>query len=115
MPDPLDRITEATLAYYDEHAAAFWEGTQGHDVTQNYAALLPATHPAVGGATFWYSHRIRIRYRSCDTALIMPSVCLNATFPTMPGHGTVTPWLTLREQKRPRSRRPSRRRSTTSR
>src|SRR5580700_9805767 len=40
MPDDVDRITEATIARYDERAAAFWEGTQGHDVTQNYAALL---------------------------------------------------------------------------
>jgi SAM-dependent methyltransferase len=40
MPDPLERITEATIAHYDERAAAFWEGTRGHDVTQNHAALL---------------------------------------------------------------------------
>lgn len=29
-----------TLAYYDECAARFWEGTRDHDVSQNIAALL---------------------------------------------------------------------------
>jgi SAM-dependent methyltransferase len=42
-----DERTARTLRYYDEHAAAFWEGTRDHDVTQNYAALLDAvTRPA---------------------------------------------------------------------
>ena len=29
-----------TLAHYEANAATFWEGTKGHDVSQNYAALL---------------------------------------------------------------------------
>jgi SAM-dependent methyltransferase len=41
-PDPkqLQQISELTLANYDGQAAAFWEGTRTHDVTQNRAALL---------------------------------------------------------------------------
>jgi SAM-dependent methyltransferase len=38
--DDARRITARTLAYYDEHARAFWEGTRDHDVSQNVAALL---------------------------------------------------------------------------
>jgi SAM-dependent methyltransferase len=41
-------ISGRTLAHYDERAAEFWEGTRGHDVTQNIEALLrhlPATAP----------------------------------------------------------------------
>jgi SAM-dependent methyltransferase len=33
-------ISARTLAYYEAHAEAFWEGTRNHDVSQNYAALL---------------------------------------------------------------------------
>ena len=33
-------IVERTLAHYNEHADDFWEGTRGHDVSQNVAALL---------------------------------------------------------------------------
>lgn len=33
-------ITARTLAYYDHHAQAFWEGTRDHDVSQNVDALL---------------------------------------------------------------------------
>jgi SAM-dependent methyltransferase len=36
----LDRVAAATLAHYDEHAQAFWEGTRDHDVSQNIATLL---------------------------------------------------------------------------
>jgi SAM-dependent methyltransferase len=36
----LDRITARTLAHYDERAEAYWQGTRGHDVSQNIAALL---------------------------------------------------------------------------
>jgi SAM-dependent methyltransferase len=32
-----DRLT---LQYYDDHAESFWEGTRGHDVSQNIDALL---------------------------------------------------------------------------
>ena len=41
-PDPPDtmRIVERTLAHYNESAVDFWEGTRGHDVSQNVAALL---------------------------------------------------------------------------
>ena len=36
----LDEIAAATLAHYGERAGDFWEGTRGHDVSQNVAALL---------------------------------------------------------------------------
>jgi SAM-dependent methyltransferase len=39
--NPLD-ISRSTLAHYEGAAASFWEGTQSHDVTQNYEALLSA-------------------------------------------------------------------------
>jgi SAM-dependent methyltransferase len=35
-----DSIVERTLAHYDERADDFWEGTRGHDVSQNIEALL---------------------------------------------------------------------------
>ena len=38
----LKDITQRTLEHYDASAAAFWEGTRGHDVTQNIDALLRA-------------------------------------------------------------------------
>jgi SAM-dependent methyltransferase len=38
--DELARITHRTLAHYDQSAASFWEGTRGHDVTQNHEAFL---------------------------------------------------------------------------
>lgn len=39
-PEELDRIAALTLAYYDQNAQAFWEGTRDHDVSQNIDALL---------------------------------------------------------------------------
>lgn len=39
-PEDLRRITVRTLAHYDEHAQAYWEGTRDHDVRQNIDALL---------------------------------------------------------------------------
>ncbi|MGZ5158627.1 MAG: class I SAM-dependent methyltransferase [Caldimonas sp.] len=39
-PDDLDRIAALTLAHYGERADDFWQGTRGHDVSQNIAALL---------------------------------------------------------------------------
>ncbi len=36
----LARISADTLAHYNERAEDFWEGTRGHDVQQNMAALL---------------------------------------------------------------------------
>jgi SAM-dependent methyltransferase len=36
------RISEVTIAHYDRLAVAYWDGTRGHDVTQNYTALLDA-------------------------------------------------------------------------
>ena len=36
----LKKISEATLGHYDQRAADFWEGTRGHDVSQNINALL---------------------------------------------------------------------------
>ena len=38
--DTLDQITTQTLAHYDQNAEFFWQGTRGHDVSQNIAALL---------------------------------------------------------------------------
>lgn len=35
-----EEITQITLAHYERSAAAFWEGTRDHDVSQNRAALL---------------------------------------------------------------------------
>lgn len=40
--DAWRQVTQRTLAHYDQRAAAFWEGTRDHDVTQNYDALLDA-------------------------------------------------------------------------
>jgi SAM-dependent methyltransferase len=36
------RLSDATIAYYDQFARAFWDGTRDHDVSQNYAAFLDA-------------------------------------------------------------------------
>ena len=36
----LGEITRATLEHYDQRAEEFWQGTRGHDVSQNIAALL---------------------------------------------------------------------------
>jgi SAM-dependent methyltransferase len=38
----LDALSARTRAHYDATAESFWEGTRGHDVSQNYAALLGA-------------------------------------------------------------------------
>ncbi len=40
VPDELRRITERTLAHYDQNAQSFWEHTRDHDVSQNIEALL---------------------------------------------------------------------------
>jgi SAM-dependent methyltransferase len=39
-PQELDKISTATLAYYEERAEDFRAGTRDHDVSQNIAALL---------------------------------------------------------------------------
>ena len=36
----LEHISAATLAHYGGRADAFWQGTRGHDVSQNISALL---------------------------------------------------------------------------
>ena len=36
----LERIAALTLGHYSQRAQDFWEGTRGHDVAQNIAALL---------------------------------------------------------------------------
>jgi SAM-dependent methyltransferase len=36
----LENISARTLEHYNNRAADFWEGTRGHDVSQNIAALL---------------------------------------------------------------------------
>ena len=38
--DDLEAVVGGTLQHYNQRADAFWEGTRGHDVTQNIAALL---------------------------------------------------------------------------
>jgi SAM-dependent methyltransferase len=38
--DDLRKISQTTLAHYDDSAASFWEGTRDHDVSQNIGALL---------------------------------------------------------------------------
>jgi SAM-dependent methyltransferase len=36
----LENVAGLTLAHYDKRASDFWEGTRGHDVSQNIATLL---------------------------------------------------------------------------
>ena len=38
--DDLKKVSEDTLAHYDQRAEEFWAGTRGHDVGQNIATLL---------------------------------------------------------------------------
>ena len=40
--EQLRRISQVTIAHYDQSAAAFWNGTRDHNVSQNYRALLDA-------------------------------------------------------------------------
>jgi SAM-dependent methyltransferase len=39
-PQELKQIVNRTLDQYNDGAEQFWEGTRGHDVSQNIAALL---------------------------------------------------------------------------
>ncbi len=39
-PEALQQAAARTLAHYEQHAQAFWEGTRDHDVSQNIQALL---------------------------------------------------------------------------
>ena len=39
-PEDLGTVSETTLQHYEQRAEQFWEGTRGHDVSQNIAALL---------------------------------------------------------------------------
>lgn len=39
-PPDLRKTSDLTLAYYNQRAEDFWEGTRDHDVGQNIAALL---------------------------------------------------------------------------
>lgn len=45
-PDDLNAVVGVTLQHYNQRADAFREGTRGHDVTQNIAALLNAIRGA---------------------------------------------------------------------
>jgi SAM-dependent methyltransferase len=38
--DDTAKISRGTLAHYDQRAGDFWEGTRGHDVSQNVDTLL---------------------------------------------------------------------------
>ena len=49
-PDELQRVSTGTLAHYERAAAEFWEGTQHHDVSQNYTALFVLL---MGSYFFW--------------------------------------------------------------
>src|SRR5882672_6949587 len=40
--EQVKRFSDTTIAYYDQFARAFWNGTRDHDVRQNYAAFLDA-------------------------------------------------------------------------
>src|SRR5712664_4581112 len=40
--EQVQRLSDTTIAYYDQVARAFWNGTRDHDVSQNYAAFLNA-------------------------------------------------------------------------
>jgi len=40
LPEDLQQIAARTLAHYNAHAQAFWQGTRDHDVSQNIRALL---------------------------------------------------------------------------
>jgi SAM-dependent methyltransferase len=42
-PLELEQVSRDTLDDYRRRAAAFWEGTRGHDVSQNITALLSST------------------------------------------------------------------------
>ena len=44
--DDIEQITRRTLEHYERNAQAFLEGTRGHDVSQNIAALLDAIEGA---------------------------------------------------------------------
>ena len=39
-PQDLEKIADDTLEHYNQRADDFWEGTRGHDVSQNIEALL---------------------------------------------------------------------------
>jgi SAM-dependent methyltransferase len=43
-PRDLRQIVDRTLDHYNQRAEEFWEGTRGHDVSQNIAALLEHVH-----------------------------------------------------------------------
>jgi len=40
LDEDLSQVSKKTLEHYNARAADFWEGTRGHDVTQNIEALL---------------------------------------------------------------------------
>lgn len=39
-PEQLENVEKTTLSHYGDNAQSFWHGTKGHDVSQNYRALL---------------------------------------------------------------------------
>lgn len=43
----LYEVTRQTIAHYDGNAQSFWEGTKGHDVSQNIGAFLAACRQGV--------------------------------------------------------------------
>ena len=41
-PEDLSQIVARTVGHYDQRAMSYWEGTRGHDVSQNVEAFLTA-------------------------------------------------------------------------
>jgi hypothetical protein len=60
----LKNVTDMTLEHYNKRADDFWEGTRGHDVSQNIATLLQHIEgrPPFTILDFW----VRTRPRSQD-------------------------------------------------
>ncbi|WP_367155005.1 class I SAM-dependent methyltransferase [Methylomonas sp. HYX-M1] len=42
LSDELAHIEASTLQHYNQNAESYWQGTQDHDVSQNYTAFLDA-------------------------------------------------------------------------
>src|SRR3979490_3434225 len=59
-PQDLKKIAHLTLEHYNQRAEDFWEGTRGHNVSQNIAALLQYIESEPRFMTrFWLRARAR--------------------------------------------------------
>src|SRR4051812_26522994 len=72
-PHELEHIADRTLQHYNESADAFWEGTRGHDVSQNVAALLHHINRR---------HRIGYRILAADRDVISRPFLISVTSPS---------------------------------